>query len=521
MKHRYRVVLLVAGATGLLGWVIKHTEPTTSVGLRYIEQAQRIERDSWREGLFDGIDHPLHSLGIAAAHRLFDGDGPASWQRAALFFSFTCAVLMVIPVYLVTVELFGENAAWLAAALVTVNPLTGSDVVNVLSENTFLLFWSFGLWGAVGFLRAGHFVWLPLAIGSGAAAYLTRPEGMLLPVALAATLLILPMLRATRINWPRWWHALVLMLAGVLLLAGPYIAIKGGLGTKPGIARVLGLAEQSPPDALEREQPLPEDQTSFQRYGLATVRMFQAHCDALTLPLLPFAIIGIIPGVRPRGRARAWSFLAILLAGSALALVRLHATGGYLTARHALVPGTILTFCAAGGLAWVTSKVSIPGRWLGLGHEQLRPGPAVWAALVALLVISPYVRSLGPSLPGPFAAYHSAGAWLAQNTRIDEEVLDLTDWSLYFSGRSGYRSADAYKAPVDSRTRWVVVRSGDPGADWHHQGVVRELIGDRDAVAVIPTDAGPDQLRISIYDRRAPARLAAAPTDSPPAGRRR
>jgi len=521
MKHLYRLLLLSAGSMCLLGWVIKHTEPTTNIGLRYIRQAEQIDRGSWHDGLFNGIDHPLHPLGIAVAHRLFDGDGPASWQRAALLFSFTCAVLVVIPIYLLTLELFGDNAAWLAAALVTLNPLNGYNVVNVLSESSFLLWWSFGLWGTVRFLREGRFRWLPPAIGFGALAYLTRPEGMLLPVALAATLLILPLLRATRINWPRWWRALVFVLGGLLFLAGPYIAIKGGLGTMPGIARVLGLEEQSQPTALEREKPLPPDQTRFETYRLATVRMLEAHGGAVTLPLLPFSLIGLLLAVRSRARVRAWLFLGIVLAVSAVALVRLHATGGYLTARHALVPGTILTLAAAGGLTWLTSKVSIPGRWLRLAHQQIRPGPAVWAVLIAVLLINPYLRSLGPFLPGPFSVYHTAGDWLARNTTADDEVLDLTDWSLFFSRRPGYQFADVFKAPKDAKTRWIVVRKPNDGVDWHTRDLLRELIGGREAVALFPPHAGPDQMQISIYDRRGPAPLAARMTNPSGAESRR
>jgi hypothetical protein len=336
---------------------------------------------------------------------------------------------------------------------------------------------------------------------------------MLLPAALVATLLVLPLLRATRVNWPRWWRALVLMFAGLLLLVGPYIAIKGGLGTKPGIARVLGLSEHSPADALEREQPLPTEQTRFERYSLAFARMVEANCAAVTLPLIPFSFIGLLPAVRSKGRGRAWSLLAIVVAVSAVALVRLHATGGYLANRHAVVPGTILTLCAAGGLAWVTSRISIPGRWLGLAHEHLRPGPAVWAALIALLLINPHLRTLGPSLPGPFSVYHSAGEWLARNTTNDEEVLDLTDWSLYFSRRPGYCSADAFKAPSDAKTRWVVVRQGTADEDWHYRQVVRDLVGDRDAIALFPHHPSSRQLRIGIYDRRSPARLAASLTE--------
>ena len=153
---------------------------------------------------------------------------------------------------------FRRKAAWLACLLATVNPVVADIVVNVLSESTFLLWWTFGLWCAVRFLREGRFLWLPAVIGLGGLAYLTRPEGMLLPVALAATLLISPLFPATRIEWPRWWRALAFLAAGLVVMVGPYIAIKGGVGTKPGIARVLGLRPRHSPwvwSAVSRSRP--------------------------------------------------------------------------------------------------------------------------------------------------------------------------------------------------------------------------------------------------------------------------
>ena len=510
MNHVHRILLLLAGSVLLLGWVIKHSEPTTNVGLRYIQQAERIERGGWHEGLYRGIDHPFHPVGIAAAHRLFDGDGPGSWQRAALLFSFASAVLLVIPSYLLALELFGESAAFLGVALVMANAAIGSSVVNVLSETSFLFWWSFGLWAAVRFLREGRFRWLPLSIGFGGLAYLTRPEGILLAVAVALTMLILPLQRATRINWPRWWGAIMLVVGGVLLCSGPYVAVKGGLGTKPGIARVLGLAEHSAPLALEREKPLPPDQTSIETYGLAISRTLRALRGAVTTPLLPFAVLGLFLAVRREERLRACILVGIVLCASFLALVRLHATGGYLTVRHALLPGMILTLAAGAGLTWLTGKVAIPGRWLGLAHERFRPGPAVWAMSIAVLVIVPYLRSLGPAHPGPFAVYHTTGDWLARNTRPDEEVLDLTDWALFFSQRGGYHFADVYKAPADPKMRWIVVRKPHVEGHWHYSKIIRELLDGREAVAQVPPHAGPGELQISIYDRQIPVPLAKA-----------
>ena len=71
-------------------------------------------------------------------------------------------------------------------------PLTGHVFADALSESTFLLFWTWGYWTALRFLREGRFVWLPPTIGLAVLAYLSRPEGLLLLLALAATLGILP-----------------------------------------------------------------------------------------------------------------------------------------------------------------------------------------------------------------------------------------------------------------------------------------------------------------------------------------
>src|SRR5439155_4708339 len=111
------------------------------------------------------------------------------------------------PLYLVTAELFDSACAWLAVLLTFTVPLVGDVMADTLSESTFLLFWTWGVWAALQFLKRGGFGWLPVTIGFGALAYLSRPEGLLLPAALVGTLALMPVLRSCRMNWPRWWAA--------------------------------------------------------------------------------------------------------------------------------------------------------------------------------------------------------------------------------------------------------------------------------------------------------------------------
>ena len=510
LSHLGRIALLMGAAALLLAWSLRHTEASFADGLRYIRQAEQVDRGAWRDGLIGSIDHPLHPLGLVAAHAMVGGEGPVAWQRAAVALAFGCVVLLVVPLYLLARDAFGDETAWLGSLLVVANPLIGSIVVNVLSESSFLLFWTWGLWAAVRFLRAGRFIWLPLTIGFGVLAYLSRPEGLLLPLAMVAALAVLPLHGATRINWPRWWAAVAFLVLGSVALAGPYMALKGGVGTKPAVARVLGLAPSSHPQALERERPLPPDQTTLETYRLATVRMLRVVRTAASTPLVLLAIAGFL--VIPRGpaRPRIWLFFGIVIAASAIGLVRLHATGGYCTARHALVPGILLMLAGAHGLTWLIGRITIPGAWLGQTRERLRPGPAVWAVLLGLLILAPRLGEPGDTIPGPFHVYRDTGDWLAAYAGPDERILDLTDWSLYFSRRPGYRFAQVYAAPGDPELRWVVVRQPHLDGHWNYSSVVRNLVQGRDPVALLPANPRPGQLQVRIYDRRSTSSLVTA-----------
>jgi hypothetical protein len=519
LQHGVRVFLLMAGAAGLFGWLNYHSEVTFADGLRGIQQAEAIDAGAWADGVIRSVDHPLHPITIAAVHRVIGGTGPVSWQRAAQGASILGAVLLVIPVYLLGLEVYGPPTAWLGALLVVGNPVVGHVVTNVLGESTFLLFWTSGLWAAVRFLREGRFVWLPLTIGFGALAYLARPEGMLLPLALVATLLLLPLHRATRIYWPRWWAAVGFLILGSFCLVGPYIAIKGGIGTRPAIARLIGTAPPADAEALERDRPLPPDQTPFQTYVVAIRRVGQSFRAAVTLPLLALAALGLMVARPWTVRARVWLFAGIIIGLSALALVRLHVTGGYCTVRHALVPAMLLRLAAAHGGAWLICSIVIDGRWLGLAEGRFRPGPALWALALGALIGLPWLRN-NTRVPGSFGSYRDAGFWIQQVTSNKPgKVLDMTDWSLFFSGRTGFCLKDIRTAAADPDTRWIVLRNAHLRGHWVFSRLLTEMVRDQRPTLLIPAHPVPGQLQIRIYDRWAgpdPAGSPRLPTATQP-----
>ncbi len=513
--HGVRIGVLMVLAAVLLGWMSRHTAVFFDDGIRYIGQAQGLARGSIGQGLLNAVDHPAYPAAIALAHRGLGGDTPQSWQNAAQAASVVMGVLLVIPLYLVALELFGARAAWLGVVLTYAVPLTGHVLADVLSEGTFLLFWTWGLYAALRFLREGRFFWLPLMILGGAFAYLSRPEGMLLPAAMVATLGMVPLMGSTRLNWPRWWAAVGFLVIGPALIVGPYIAMKGGIGTKPAVQRLLGTAPKSPPNAVERSRPLDPNQTLARTYAEAAKSVFEAVRDAVTLPLLPLAVLGFAGALRRtlRDRARVWLFLGIIVGVSLLALVRLHATGGYCSPRHAMVLATLLLPAAASAMVRLLTALPIPSAWLGLpSGEKVAAGPVVWIAVLGGF----FAWTSGPTLePINFTkqGYKQAGEWIAGHVPGEAKVVDVTGLSLFFGARDGYTFANLDRAEEDPNLRWFVIRDNHLKGPWTYCRQLKGLVNGLEPVAEFPADPQPGQSRVYVFEK--PLNLAGKPPVEP------
>src|SRR5690606_30998089 len=116
---------MVLAAT-LLGWLAARAEVMYADGLRYVAGARAVDRGDWKTSVVRAVDHPAYPMTIAGAHRLLGGgESPQDWQTAAQTASVVAGVLLVIPLYLVALELFGPTAAWMACVLTFLVPNTG------------------------------------------------------------------------------------------------------------------------------------------------------------------------------------------------------------------------------------------------------------------------------------------------------------------------------------------------------------------------------------------------------------
>ncbi len=503
-SHPARVILLMIAAAGLLGWTAGRTAIVFADGLRYIDQARRLDAGDAARALFHAIDHPAYPLAIAGMHRVVGGDGPEAWQFAAQLASIAAAVLLVVPLYLVALEMFGAPTAWLAVVLSFLVPLSGHVMADALSESLFLLFFTWGVWTSLRFLKGGAFGWLPPTIAFAALAYWVRPEGLLLPAAMVATLAMIPILRSTRLHWPRWWAAVAFLVIGPACLIAPIVASKGGLSTKPAVGRVFGIAPRSAALAVERQRPLDPGQTVAQAYFQGARAMAFSVRDAVTVPLLPLALLGLILAWPPGERARPWVFLSTVMIAWALAMIRLHVTGGYCTPRHALILANPLIAAAAFGMTRLLGGLSMPGRWFGQEGTRYTAGPVVWALALAALAVF-YKADLELPINDRFAGYRGAAAYLKARVPEGDKVVDVTGWALFYGRRPGYTFANLDEGTADKGVTRVVVRDAHLTGPWIYCRQIRDLIGDREPVASFPEHPGRKQSVVFVYDWSAEA----------------
>jgi hypothetical protein len=234
--------------------------------------------------------------------------------------------------------------------------------------------------------------------------------------------------------------------------------------------------------------------------------------DSVTIPLLPLAVIGLILAWPPGERARPWVFLSIVMIAWALALIRLFATGGYCTPRHAMILAYPLIATAAFGLQSLIRRIAIPGRWIGQKDGRYTAGPIVWVGVLAGLFLG-YKAELMAPINNQFYGYREASAYLAANVPADAKVVDLTGWTLFYGERNGYTFANLIEAMGDPTLSRIVVRDAHLKGPWEYCQQVRKLIGDRKPVMTYPANPVDKQSIVFVYDwSKEPAQTVRAPS---------
>lgn len=219
-RHWVLWALLALALVLRVAWILGEVPILQGDECEYLRMADSLLRSHRYAGLYDGLQlvyPPLLPLLIV----LFSPLAP-SLPAAGVAVSLVSGLMLVAATYALAHRLYGERAGILAAALATVHPTLVQLSGTILSEAVYLPLIVAGTYAGVRWLDERMPRWGALCGLSFGLAYLTRPEALIAPVAIAAAFVLTA--RAHRVALPRALLQVMPLLAATALVAAPYVA---------------------------------------------------------------------------------------------------------------------------------------------------------------------------------------------------------------------------------------------------------------------------------------------------------
>jgi hypothetical protein len=269
--------------------------------------------------------------------------------------------------------------------------------------------------------------------------------------------------------------------------------------------------------AVERERPLDPNQSLKTTYRLASRAVVRAVVGAIGVPFLALAIVGFCTPSHEPDRGRKNLFVTFILLGWLLALVRLHATGGYCTPRHAMILAFPVMAAAAQGLVLLGDRLTsrLPAAQTG---DRIKQHRTVFVGFCLFACLAVWGRELLTPINQGFQGYRAAGEWLKAHTRAEARVLDLKGWATFYGQRAGYSFAELDQASRDPNLRWIVAHDALLIGPWDYCKTIRKIVASRTPVQSFPERRRPGIAQVHVFDLS--QELARSETDSIPSTHR-
>jgi hypothetical protein len=387
--------------------------------------------------------HPGYPLLILAARRTVGdwlADDPRErWSRSAQVISLLAGLALTGGVYLLGRRLLGPAAGYAGAVVVAVSPEFVAQRADALSDAAALACLAFSAWLAVRALAAGRPRDAALCGLCAGAGYLVRPEAVQVAAVLGLVLAARWVQNSTERR--RLTAQLAALALPLLLLCGPYMAVRGSVFTKSGSV-LVGVNTGADPLLLsptgragawgrfpgEAWLPRPDSPPGklfrgCKRFLTGWVRDLGG---ALAIPV--FLGLWLI-----RWRVRRYPGHRLILLVVALNVVLLPGVlfyqKGYLDNRHVL-PVAALTAC------WAWPGLRAAAAWVAT-HLRCAPVPSFRvgaAALLTLLALAELPGSWSAAFHGERFGHRLAGEWLAAHAPQRPWVYDVTGLAAWYAG---------------------------------------------------------------------------------------
>src|SRR5262249_41376944 len=197
--------LLALVAVALRGWHLARAELAARDSIGFIRIARRLGHEDRRHALASSDHHPGYPIAAltasAPARPALSHHPLRAMQLTRHLASCLASVLLVLPMFYLGKELFDRGVAFWATLLFQCLPAPARVMPDGLSEALFFLLAASAFLFSARALRTGRAGEFALAGLAGGLAFLTRPEGGVIP---AVTLLVLLALPRSARRPPPW-----------------------------------------------------------------------------------------------------------------------------------------------------------------------------------------------------------------------------------------------------------------------------------------------------------------------------
>ncbi|MCK5581871.1 MAG: glycosyltransferase family 39 protein, partial [Candidatus Omnitrophica bacterium] len=372
---------------------------------------------------------------IFLAHKIANifcnGTSVHSWIYAGQGVALLCRLFALIPLYFIGKLLVGKRMSFLALLILVVLPYPAEHGSDVLRGWPHLLFLSSGFLCLLSGAKSGKWWLFGLAGFLAGLGHMIRPECAQL--AIYGTVWLAIRLFRPKDNMPRGRAAvaLLVLLAGFAMTAGPYIKVRGKV-LPPKLEGLVGsLAPGHNADYIESD-------VIYTASGLdislikGAGKLINRISENLMHFFTPALFIGVYMRLRKNLMTNAENFfMAGFIVINVLMMVLLYRDYGYISRRHCM-PLIVLT------IFYVPVGLNVLSVWINKRFcRDASSETEVNRMLTILLVvgIAICIPKLFRPLGGNKEPYLKAAKWLSENTDKNAVIAAVDSRFSFYAGR--------------------------------------------------------------------------------------
>lgn len=459
------VIVLLAIAAIIGVYLIVTTAVISKDSTIFIEFAKNAQTDPVKT-MAKQYQHPGYPMMILWMHKikglLSKDESLFSWIYAAQAVTLALRLLALTALYFMGKKLVGQKHSFLALLILIALPKPTAYGSDAISDWPHLFFLALGLLlliQAVENKNRWLFGLTGLIAGTG---YLVRPECAQIIVYACAWLGVQTVKPGRTFSFAKTLSAMVLLLAGFLIMAGPYMKLKGAIFPKKEVGRFVSDIEQQGPD-ISKENKYSAKSTLLET-PKAFNKLLERIGDTLMWFFFPAVLIGTYRFCKDRQFGEPGKFFTILLiAVNTLLMIWLYSEHNYISNRHVLPLVIFTIFHIPRGLElmaeWLENALS--KKIESIASVRIRAKQ--WFMILIIAGIAICIPKLLRPLHYDKKLLYQAAQWLTENT-TSNDIIAVPDPRIGFYSE---RKSIEYSEPIVPEEADYIVEVVKKGKQQH------------------------------------------------------